>query len=290
MLKKRIICAAVMLALCLTGCGNAYNDTAPTGFADYNTTAAGNTNAGANAGITAKGVYEAGADFADDTIYDYEEDDNIIVGQAVETPDNDDIKELPAAGQLTAGSWSDNENWGFFSNLISSGRLSYPLFGLDPTKRISVNVKTKDGKAVPNAAVELVNEKDEVIWKGVTEYMGRVYLMNLNDDENVFVRVESDEKKQKLSISKTSNTDEDAQAGNEVYSAETDIVIDSEGERYKNADIMFIIDSTGSMYDEMNFLQSEFTEITNRIGNKNTRYSVNFYRDEGDDYLTIAIQ
>ena len=49
---------------------------------------------------------------------------------------------------------------------------------------------------------------------------------------------------------------------------------------------MFIIDSTGSMYDELDFLQSEFTEITNRIGNKDTRYSVNFYRDEGDEYLT----
>ena len=288
MFKKRMICAAVMLALCLTGCGNAYNNTAPTEFAAYDTTAEGNTNAGANTGIAAKGVYETDANFADNTIYDYEDDNNIVVGQAVETPDNDNIRELPAAGQLTAGSWSDNENWGFFSNLISSGRLSYPLFGLDPTKRILVNVKTKDGKAVPNAAVELVTEKDEVIWKGVTDYMGRVYLINKNDNENIFVKMASSKEKQPVVLSQShpNNRYDYEQAIIAAYSAQAEIVIDGKGEHYKNADIMFIIDSTGSMYDEMNFLQSEFTEITNRIGNENTRYSVNFYRDEGDDYLT----
>ena len=36
----------------------------------------------------------------------------------------------------------------------------------------------------------------------------------------------------------------------------------------------------------MRFLQKEFTAITNEIGTDNVRYSVNFYRDEVDDYVT----
>ena len=49
---------------------------------------------------------------------------------------------------------------------------------------------------------------------------------------------------------------------------------------------MFIVDSTGSMMDEMVFLQKEFSDIAEKTGDANTRYSVNFYRDEGDDYVT----
>ena len=49
---------------------------------------------------------------------------------------------------------------------------------------------------------------------------------------------------------------------------------------------MFILDTTGSMGDEMLFLQSEFTAITEAVGTDNTRYSINFYRDEGDEYVT----
>ena len=49
---------------------------------------------------------------------------------------------------------------------------------------------------------------------------------------------------------------------------------------------MFILDTTGSMGDEMLFLQSEFTAITEAVGTDNPRYSINFYRDEGDEYVT----
>ena len=51
-------------------------------------------------------------------------------------------------------------------------------------------------------------------------------------------------------------------------------------------DLCFVVDTTGSMGDEMLFLQSEFTAITKAVGTENTRYSVNFYRDKGDEYVT----
>ena len=49
---------------------------------------------------------------------------------------------------------------------------------------------------------------------------------------------------------------------------------------------MFIVDTTGSMSDEMLFLQSEFSAIAKEVGTEDTYYSANFYRDEGDDYVT----
>ena len=49
---------------------------------------------------------------------------------------------------------------------------------------------------------------------------------------------------------------------------------------------MFIVDTTGSMGDEMLYLQSDFSAIAEETGDETTTYSVNFYKDEGDIYVT----
>ena len=50
--------------------------------------------------------------------------------------------------------------------------------------------------------------------------------------------------------------------------------------------VMFIVDTTGSMGDELAYLQKDFNAIAGDVGSDGVRYSVNFYRDEGDDYVT----
>ena len=270
MLKKRTICAALAVMLCTAGCGmNVYPETDGFFVNDMNTGTQKATGAAVTQGSAAD--YDYG--------YDDEADIDVLVEEETGLGDVY-TRDFPEFGQLTAGVWSDNENWGFFSNLISSERLTFPAFGLDPTKRIAVTVKTKDGKPVPNAKVELVDEKDNVVWAGVSDYDGRVYLINKNGGNTVYIRAAGGEK------TPVTIAESGSQGGSSVYSSQAELVLDGEGRKYSKADIMFIIDSTGSMYDEMTFLQSEFTEITNRIGDADTRYSVNFYRDEGDEYLT----
>ena len=57
-----------------------------------------------------------------------------------------------------------------------------------------------------------------------------------------------------------------------------------------NIDIAFIVDATGSMYDEIAFLKADLTNIIQTVGTKHTdatiRTAALFYRDEGDDYVT----
>ncbi|GHU52329.1 hypothetical protein FACS1894132_01730 [Clostridia bacterium] len=54
-------------------------------------------------------------------------------------------------------------------------------------------------------------------------------------------------------------------------------------------DLMFTIDTTGSMSDELSYLQIELANVITRVKNDNAqipvRLSVNFYRDNGDDYV-----
>ena len=49
---------------------------------------------------------------------------------------------------------------------------------------------------------------------------------------------------------------------------------------------MFILDTTGSMGDEITYLQKDFSAIAGEVSNENMTFSVNFYKDEGDDYVT----
>lgn len=252
------------------------------------------------------------------------------------------------AGQLTAGEWNDNENWGFFTNLVNGGRIDFPAFGIDPRFRTAVTVKNKNGDPIVNATVTLFNEETPS-WSGVTDKEGVVYLFGKGDTLQVTskgttraYRINSDEpepavtaetqanepaeteattrmtvhdaveivvrksavellgqetadklfgKAEKETVEKASPTmaevaQEYMQAENAFVSNEVEIVFDGDGESYKDMQIMFIVDTTGSMGDELTFLQSEFSAIAQTVGTDNVSYSVNFYKDHGDTYVT----
>lgn len=289
-MKKRIICAALVLALAIGAYGcSAAKDMAATEY-DAMTKTAGIDDGepvvnGGDYGYA--GDAEAGAipeaAYADDAGEGAADVARSVTGESKATYDETIEKQLPEAGQLTAGVWSDNENWGFFSNLVTSGTISFPSFGIDPTRRVMITVKDKSGSPVPNAKANLLDKDNNVIWSGVSDKNGIVYLFAQNNDEGVAVEIESGGKKQTYELSVPKN---DGQSKNKAVGVEMDVVFDGSGKLYPAMDIMFIVDTTGSMSDEMLFLQSEFTEITKAVGNDKTRYSVNFYRDEGDDYVT----
>lgn len=197
--------------------------------------------------------------------------------------DKDEKINIPDAGQLTAGEWNDNDNWGFFSNLVNAGTISFPSYGVDPRYRTAVTLTSEDGSPIANAQVRLVDDSGNVLWSAVSDKRGRAYLFALSDGKPTSIEVESDGKKQNFEINTQSG---DSQGVNETESNEMELIFDGKGTAYKQTDIMFIMDATGSMSDEMLFLQSEFSAITDEIGTENTRYSVNFYRDEGEEYVT----
>ena len=189
----------------------------------------------------------------------------------------------PEAGLLTAGQWTDNDNWGFFSNLVNSDTITFPSFGLDPRNRALVNVKTAEGKPVVNAKVNLLDKENNILWSAVTDKQGRGFLFVPESKAAASVEVECGGKKQSVPAENMGTGTQGEQLSGGV---ELDVTLDAESTLYKPMDIMFIVDATGSMSDEMTFLQKEFTAITNEIGTDNVRYAVNFYRDEGDDYIT----
>jgi len=215
----------------------------------------------------------------------------VIVDEPVEKPIIDPIEEpteiTPESGMLTAGEWNDNDNWGFFQNLVKSQAIEFPVFNINPVNRTEVNVKNESGEPSVNAKVEMLSADGSVIWTSITDKDGKAYLFYETDNIPEKFRVSYGETSDEFDISRNETSPEDGQGTSILAIPETtDITFNSAGELYPATDVMFIVDSTGSMSDEMLFLQSEFSAIAEDVGTDNIRYSVNFYRDEGDDYVT----
>ena len=187
------------------------------------------------------------------------------------------------AGLLTAGVWNDNNNWGFFTNLINNDKITIPTeYGLEPTQRIAVTVRDKSENPIVNASVKGLSEKGDVIWTAVTDKKGIAYLFKSDE----IVKIKAENLKYTAESSFQNKVTNDEQTVIKAKNADVSITLDGEGKSYEKTDIMFVVDTTGSMGDELMFLQSEFTAIAEEIGTDDTRFSIDFYRDDGDDYTT----
>ncbi len=205
-------------------------------------------------------------------------DDDIIIEP---DPIDPDPEITPSVGMLTAGQWNDHDNWGFFSNLVNTGLIAFPSFGIDPTQRIAVTVTDASGTPLPNVTVSLEDDS-QILWTSITDKAGKAYVFEMNGQGTKITASQGD-----LSQTTEITSAETDEQGNALASdRETVITLDAEQKLYHDTQIMFIVDTTGSMGDEMLFLQSDFSAITEEVGDENTLYAVNFYKDEGDIYVT----
>lgn len=197
---------------------------------------------------------------------------------AIEEPDS---AVAPQIGVLTAGEWRDHDNWGFFSNIVNTGAVSFPSFGLDPTHRVAVEIP-----GAPNARVTLLDAEGAPIWNAVTDKEGRAYLFETNGRTGVSVRAVGTDGTE-VTAELPAAAAPDGQGG-AVLCSDRAVTLELSAEPvwYETTQIMFIVDTTGSMGDEMLYLQSDFASIAEEVGGSSTQYAALFYKDEGDSYVT----
>ncbi|MFX3636899.1 MAG: VWA domain-containing protein [Candidatus Pristimantibacillus sp.] len=189
------------------------------------------------------------------------------------------------AGQLTAGEWDDLAAWERFGNLLNSreGDSNLRHWNFSNFDRLEVSV-TANGRAVADARVLLSNEQ-EVIWEARTDTDGRAYLFtNLFEDRgserqsNYKVEVRADQQETTFDSIKIPEQDV------------LKLTLDKEIKPSDRVDVMFVVDTTGSMEDELNYLGAELKDVITRVGKQHAnqldiRVSTNFYRDKHDDYV-----
>ena len=183
---------------------------------------------------------------------------------------------------LTAGEWNDNENWGFFTNLVHTGRISFPSYGLDPVHRIQVTAGNAAGPAA-NQTVTLL-DGENTVWTARTDKNGAAYL---------FYPADKTAKTYVIRTAGAADTvcevpaDTEAQQGG-ISVPQLSYTVDTENTSvsYQKTEVMFILDTTGSMGDEISYLQKDFSAIAGEVADENMTFSVNFYKDAGDTYIT----
>ena len=188
------------------------------------------------------------------------------------------------AGQLTAGEWNDNENFDYFMELLNDNEWYSMLetWGYEDFTRVGVHVISSDYMPVQNAVVRVMDGQENVIYTARTDNKGIAYVFPYLFDKDM-------EQQLILLIEYEGET-----AAHELKKADEgrtiDITLQAKAQRSSEVDIMFMIDTTGSMSDELSYIQAELTYIIEEVqkANENSldiRISTNFYRDTEDDYI-----
>lgn len=187
-----------------------------------------------------------------------------------------------SAGMLTGSEWCDNDHFeDFVSKINAQDNGWYDIaarWGTVATERIHVRV-TNGTVPLGQIKVVLYGADNAVLWQAVTDADGDAYLFwNL------------DRSAQRADAYRVEAIGRDGKSVTQTVSATTgemELVLDTTNVPVK-LDLMFVVDTTGSMGDELEYLKAELGDVVTRAsqnGQIPVRTSVNFYRDEGDAYV-----
>ena len=187
----------------------------------------------------------------------------------------------PQGGLVTAGEWSDLDNWDFYQKTL----MKEPFKGFPDdwqmytNHRIAVALTAKN-KPAANATVTLFRN-DTPIWTTKTDNLGRAELwvgafQKEKELNPTLLRLKVNE--QWVSTAAISETQVNRIALDETLPSPTNQV-----------QIAFMVDATGSMGDELEFLKMDLKKVINEVQKTNTQLKIStatvFYRDEGDEYV-----
>ena len=198
------------------------------------------------------------------------------------------------AGVVTAGEWNDLDHWAFWSGLMMDGDYAdkSDYWQCYTNHRVAVTVADASGLPMAGVRIKLVRtggSEPVSLWETVTDNHGRAdcWLNTWQKSTSV------DASSLRITI--------------DGYLADQAPVVcewDSLGQLTVNhyvceapvntvkpqADIAFVVDATGSMGDEIDFLKSDLLDIIGKAAARRPEQTIRtaalFYRDEGDDYLT----
>jgi len=195
----------------------------------------------------------------------------------------------PQAGILTAGEHDDLLNPELYARYVRTSNLgqSIPdLPALDTRAVLTVDVKDSSGRPMPFAQVRLTCSDGNSLTVS-TLADGRALFFPGVDRLSPSVRVSASAGGRSLGAERTVQIAPDS-GGQQVT-----ITANVAAQAPRKLDLMLVVDTTGSMSDELRFLQAELrsvvTALVRRHSDLDVRVGFVFYRDEGDDYVTHTV-
>ncbi|HEX2394513.1 MAG TPA: VWA domain-containing protein [Bacteroidales bacterium] len=195
----------------------------------------------------------------------------------------DTIQQEPVEpGQITAAEWNDLLEWDFWINLGQNQEFvkAEENWNFYLSERYSFIIKNSEQQPVIDCEVVLKNLQGNVLWKAKTDNEGKAELwLNINGGEEVDPVAVIKYAEGELTIVDPMEFDEGI----------NEVTLTATSNNIQKADILFVVDATGSMGDEIEYLKSELLDVIRKseeVSQVDLRTGAVFYRDEGDDYLT----
>ncbi len=215
-----------------------------------------------------------------DEISDYEESASTTKVRS----DGNDTK----AGTLTAGEINDFNKWKLWNDTSQDDlRAHQETWKISPTKRFSVLIQNQNGVPVIGRSVHLINNKKDTLWSSITDNLGRAELWANMFKANNSTDSEKDYNSFTIAYNDKKNKTKEAIP---FHKGMNHILIHENCNISNTIDAVFVVDATGSMSDEINYLKSELNDVINRVKKDNPDLTLNlgsvFYRDHKDAYLT----
>lgn len=186
------------------------------------------------------------------------------------------------AGVITAGEWNDLQHWDFLMKLLSRDTFGTNMatWGFSPLKRYSYIIKDEDGKPLTDATIKLKADNGTVVWQGRSDNFGVAELFpNLFNNSIIATSTVVNYNNQSFAFQGVKQFENGV---NSIYLPLSENSISA-------VDVMFVVDATGSMGDELEYLKTELSDVLNRAASTpgiSLRTASVFYRDDGDEYVT----
>ena len=203
-----------------------------------------------------------------------------------------EVPEMPAtgaaanqvsAGLLTAGEVNDFAKWELWKKLMENGQWNFndgqksknnSEWGITPKERFTVQVKNEAGYPIAGYPVSLTDGQGNTLFQAVTDNTGKAELWGNLTGEGLPV------------------TGYRIRLGDRIQEAKAwqTIVVEEACGASEAVEVLFVFDATGSMGDELRYLQAEMKDViaraTQATGGLHIRTGAVVYRDHGDDYVT----
>jgi len=185
------------------------------------------------------------------------------------------------AGLLTAGEWNDNENYEYFMEILNDNswyNMQSHWNFVNWTRYEFMVINEKDQPLI-GAKIEL-HDAQNTYYTSYTDNTGYAVIYPFLD--KTFIQMPQLDAR----ISFNQNTYEIVTLDDSYFK----ITLDEKASPVENVDIMLVVDTTGSMEDELEYIKTELSDVVNRVNKENAnnldiRVSANYYRDHGDEYL-----
>lgn len=218
---------------------------------------------------SAASITEKAAVMADAAVY--EEEPIVVTGYGSSS-------NSARAGLLTAGEVNDFAKWTLWDSIVLGSHAKFvPKWGLHLTQRFTVQLTNQKGYPLANRYVALTDSRGTTLFQARTDNTGKAELWGSltrkQAQDGLYVTAEG----QRIQARPYSEG---------LIRIVTDELCGAQDE----ADVLFVIDATGSMGDELRYLCAEMKDVIRRsqgaVEGLKIRTGALVYRDHGDDYLT----